>query len=322
LKIPQETIDRIQQSVDIAEVIGDFVQLKKKGQYMMACCPFHNEKTPSFTVTPSKGIYKCFGCGKAGDSIQFIMDIEGLNYLEAMKYLAKKYGIELKEEQQSPEELLQQNERDSLYIVLNYAKNYFHDILVNNPEGQAIGLSYFKERGFSDKTIEKFELGYSIEEWDGLLKAALKNNYRTEILEKAGLIITRENANDSKSNKQYDRFRGRVIFPIHNLTGKVIAFGARILKSDKNQPKYLNSPETEVYHKSKILYGISQAKQAIRQEENCYLVEGYTDVVSLHQAGIENVVASSGTSLTEDQIKLISRYTNNITVLYDEIKQD
>jgi DNA primase len=317
LKIPQETIDRIQQSVDIAEVIGDFVQLKKKGQYMMACCPFHNEKTPSFTVTPSKGIYKCFGCGKAGDSIQFIMDIEGLNYLEAMKYLAKKYGIELKEEQQSPEELLQQNERDSLYIVLNYAKNYFHDILVNNPEGQAIGLSYFKERGFSDKTIEKFELGYSIEEWDGLLKAALKNNYRTEILEKAGLIITRENANDSKSNKQYDRFRGRVIFPIHNLTGKVIAFGARILKSDKNQPKYLNSPETEVYHKSKILYGISQAKQAIRQEENCYLVEGYTDVVSLHQAGIENVVASSGTSLTEDQIKLISRYTNNITVLYD-----
>jgi DNA primase len=317
VKIPQETIDRIQQSIDIAEVIGDFVQLKKKGQYMMACCPFHNEKTPSFTVTPSKGIYKCFGCGKAGDSIQFIMDIEGLNYLESMKYLAKKYGIEIKEDEQTPEELIQQSERDSLYIVLNYAKNYFHDILLNNSEGQGIGLSYFKERGFSEKTINKFELGYSLEEWEGLLKSAVKNNYKTEILEKAGLIITRENANDSKSKKQYDRFRGRVIFPIHNLTGKVIAFGARILKSDKNQPKYLNSPETEVYHKSKILYGISQAKQAIRQEENCYLVEGYTDVISLHQAGIENVVASSGTSLTEDQIKLISRYTNNITVLYD-----
>jgi DNA primase len=317
VKIPQETIERIQQSIDIAEVIGDFVQLKKKGQYMMACCPFHNEKTPSFTVTPSKGIYKCFGCGKAGDSIQFVMDIEGLNYLEAMKYLAKKYGIEIKEDEQTPEELIQQSERDSLYIVLNYAKNYFHDILLNNPEGQAIGLSYFKERGFSEKTITKFELGYSLEEWEGLLKSAVKNNYKTEILEKAGLVITRDNANDTKSKKQYDRFRGRVIFPIHNLTGKVIAFGARILKSDKNQPKYLNSPETEVYHKSKILYGISQAKQAIRQEESCYLVEGYTDVISLHQAGIENVVASSGTSLTEDQIKLISRYTNNITVLYD-----
>jgi DNA primase len=317
LKIPQEAIDRIQQSIDIAEVIGDFVQLKKKGQYMMACCPFHNEKTPSFTVTPAKGIYKCFGCGKAGDAIQFVMDIEGLNYLEAMKYLAKKYGVEIKEEEQTPEELIQQSERDSLYIVLNYAKNYFHDILLNNSEGQAIGLSYFKERGFSEKTINKFELGYSLEEWEGLLKSAVKSNYKTEILEKAGLIITRENANDSKTSKQYDRFRGRVIFPIHNLTGKVIAFGARILKSDKNQPKYLNSPETEVYHKSKILYGISQAKQAIRQEENCYLVEGYTDVISLHQAGIENVVASSGTSLTEDQIKLISRYTNNITVLFD-----
>jgi DNA primase len=317
VKISQETLDRIHQSIEIADVVGDFVTLKKKGQYYMACCPFHNEKTPSFTVTPSKGIYKCFGCGKAGDAIQFVMDLEGLNYIEAMKFLGKKYGIEISEEEQSAEEVHQQNERDSLYIVLNYAKNYFHEILLNHEEGQAIGLSYFKERGFGDATIKKFELGYSLEEWDGLLKKAVKENYKTEILEKAGLIITRENANDSKLSKQYDRFRGRVIFPIHNLTGKVIAFGARILKNDKNQPKYLNSPETEVYHKSKILYGIFQAKNSIRQEENCYLVEGYTDVISLHQAGIENVVASSGTSLTEDQIKLISRYTPNITVLYD-----
>jgi DNA primase len=317
LKISQETLDRIHQSIDIAEVVGDFVTLKKKGQYYMACCPFHNEKTPSFTVTPAKGIYKCFGCGKAGDAIQFIMDLEGLNYIEAMKFLGKKYGVEISEEEQSSEEVQQQNERDSLYIVLNYAKNYFHDILLNHEEGQSIGLSYFKERGFSEETIKKFELGYSLEEWDGLLKKAVKENYKPEILEKAGLIITRENANDSKLSKQYDRFRGRVTFPIHNLTGKVIAFGARILKNDKNQPKYLNSPETEVYHKSKILYGIFQAKNSIRQEESCYLVEGYTDVISLHQAGIENVVASSGTSLTEDQIKLISRYTPNIIVLYD-----
>jgi DNA primase len=317
VKISQETLERIHQSIEIADVIGDFVTLKKKGHYFMACCPFHNEKTPSFTVTPAKGIYKCFGCGKAGDAIQFVMDIEGLNYIEAMKFLGKKYGIEISEEQQSSEDVQQQNERDSLFIVLNYAKNYFHDILLNNEEGQSIGLSYFKERGFSEATIKKFELGYSLEEWDGLLKKAVKENYKKEILEKAGLIITRENANDSKLSKQYDRFRGRVTFPIHNLTGKVIAFGARILKNDKNQPKYLNSPETEVYHKSKILYGIFQAKNAIRQEENCFLVEGYTDVISLHQAGIENVVASSGTSLTEDQIKLISRYTPNITVLYD-----
>jgi DNA primase len=317
VKISQETLERIHQSIEIADVIGDFVTLKKKGHYFMACCPFHNEKTPSFTVTPAKGIYKCFGCGKAGDAIQFVMDIEGLNYIEAMKFLGKKYGIEISEEQQSSEDIQQQNERDSLFIVLNYAKNYFHDILLNHEEGQSIGLSYFKERGFSEATIKKFELGYSLEEWDSLLKKAVKENYKTEILEKAGLIISRENANDSKLSKQYDRFRGRVIFPIHNLTGKVIAFGARILKNDKNQPKYLNSPETEVYHKSKILYGIFQAKNAIRQEENCFLVEGYTDVISLHQAGIENVVASSGTSLTEDQIKLISRYTPNITVLYD-----
>ena len=317
MKIPQDIVDRIQENIDIVDVIGDFVSLKKKGQNYSACCPFHNEKTPSFNVNPARGIYKCFGCGKAGDAIQFVMDVEGLTFSETLKYLAKKYNIEIEEEEQSSEELQQQNERESLLIVLNYAKNYYHNILLNNEDGRSIGLSYFKERGFSDKTIEKFELGYSLDEWDALLKDATKGNYKQEILEKAGLIVKRENANDSKSTKHYDRFRGRVIFPIHNITGKTIAFGARILKADKNQPKYLNSPETEVYHKSKILYGISQAKNAIRQEDNCLLVEGYTDVISLFQAGVENVVASSGTSLTEDQIKLIKRYTNNVTVLYD-----
>jgi DNA primase len=317
MSIPKEILDRIHESIEIGDVISGFIPLKKKGHYMTACCPFHNEKTPSFTVTPSKGIYKCFGCGKAGDAIQFVMEIEGLSYIEAMKYLAKKYGIEISEEAPTTEEIQQQNERDSLLIVLNYAKNYFHDILLNHEEGQSIGLSYFKERGFSESTIQKFELGYSLEEWEAFTKTALQNNYQLGLLEKAGLVVSKENANDSKAVRHYDRFRGRVIFPIHNVTGKVIAFGARILKSEKSQPKYLNSPESEVYHKSKILYGIFQAKQAIRQEDNSFLVEGYTDVVSLFQAGIENVVASSGTSLTEDQIKLIKRYSDNITVLYD-----
>jgi DNA primase len=317
MKISKETLDRIHQSIEIVDVISDFVSLKKKGHYYMACCPFHNEKTPSFTVTPSKGIYKCFGCGKAGDAIQFVMDIEGLSFIEAMKFLGKKYGIEVSEEPMTEQDVQKENERESLYIVLNYAKNYYRDILLNHEEGRSIGLSYFRERGFNDKTIEKFELGYALEEWNAFTAEALKNKYNSEILKKAGLVLVRENANDAKAEKHYDRFRGRVIFPIHNITGKVIAFGARILKADKSQPKYINSPETEVYHKSKILYGISQAKQSIRQEENCFLVEGYTDVISLHQAGIENVVASSGTSLTEDQIKLIKRYTDNITVLYD-----
>lgn len=308
-------IEDIKQAAQIEDVIGDFVTLKKKGHYMMACCPFHHEKTPSFTVTPAKGIYKCFGCGKAGDSLQFVMDIEGLNYPEALKYLAAKYGIEIKEEENTPEEQGKQTERESLYIVLAYAAKYFESLLWENDEGKAIGLSYFKERGFSQNTIKKFNLGYTLEEWDSLTKAAIKDGYNSENLVKAGLSI--ESEDKSKSLKIFDRFRGRVTFPIHNLTGKVIGFGARILKADKKQAKYLNSPETEVYHKSKVLYGLFQAKNAIRQEENCLLVEGYTDVISLHQEGIENVVASSGTSLTEDQIKLIKRFSDNITVLYD-----
>lgn len=317
MAVSKEILDKINESIDIVEVIGDFVTLKKKGHYYSACCPFHNEKTPSFAVTPAKGIYKCFGCGKAGDAIRFVMDIEGLSYIETMRYLAKKYGIDIPEGPTKDVDFHKQNERESLLIVLQYAKSYFQKILQEHDEGQSIGYSYFKERGFSDSTIKKFDLGYSLEEWEGLFKQAVKEGFSIEMLEKAGLVVRKENANDKNSVRHYDRFRARVIFPIHNVTGKVIAFGARILKTDKNQPKYLNSPETEVYHKSKILYGIYQAKQSIRQEDNCFLVEGYTDVISLHQAGIENVVASSGTSLTEDQVRLISRYTINITILYD-----
>ncbi|WP_044173298.1 DNA primase [Flectobacillus major] len=312
MRIDQETIERIKQTAQVADVIGDYVSLKKKGANLWACCPFHGEKSPSFSVSPAKGIYKCFGCGKAGDAVRFIMDIEGLGYGEALRHLAKKYSIEIQEAPMTDEQQLAQNERESLYIALNYAKNYFQNNLFTHEEGQSIGYPYFKERGFSDKTIKAFDLGYSLESWDAFTKEAIKQGYNIDILEKAGLTIRKP-----EENKQFDRFRNRVIFPIHNVSGKTIAFGARILKTDKNQPKYLNSPETEVYHKSHILYGIYQAKNAIRAKDVCYLVEGYTDVISLYQAGIENVVASSGTSLTLEQIRLIARFTQNITVLYD-----
>lgn len=316
MSLSKETIEKIRETADVVEVVGDYVTLKKRGQNHIANCPFHNEKTPSFNVSASKGIYKCFGCGKAGDSIQFVMDIEGLGYVEALKHLAKKYGIPFEETVPTSEELVQRNERESLYIVLNHAKNYYQEILHENEEGKSIGLSYFKERGFNEETIKKFELGYSLDAWEAFTKDALSKQYSLELLEKSGLSIKRAETDNTKSS-HYDRFRGRVIFPIHNVSGRVIAFGARILKTEKSQPKYINSPETEVYHKSQILYGIAQARNAIRNEDNCYLVEGYTDVISLHQAGVENVVASSGTSLTEEQIKLISRYSHNITVLYD-----
>ncbi|AYQ32095.1 DNA primase [Runella sp. SP2] len=313
MRISNDTADRIKQTADIVEVIGDFVSLKKRGANYIACCPFHNEKSPSFNVNPVRQIYKCFGCGAAGDSVKFVMDIEGVSYGEALRHLAQKYHIEVEEEQQTPEEVLRQNERDSLYIVLNFAQKHYQKLLIEHEEGQAIGLSYFRNRGFNDPTIKSFGLGYSLNEWDNLTKEAAKRGYNPDLLQKAGLALHKEGNND----RYYDRFRGRVIFPIHNVSGKVIAFGARILTNDKNQPKYINSPETDVYHKSKVLYGIHQAKNAIRQEDVCYLVEGYTDVISLHQAGIQNVVASSGTSLTEDQIKLIARFTQNITILYD-----
>ena len=317
MRLNKETIDQIQQSIDVVEVIGDFVTLKRKGHYYSGCCPFHSEKTPSFTVTPSKGIYKCFGCGKGGDAIQFIMEHEGATYVEAMAYMAKKYNIEIKEEELSEEQNFEQSEKDSMLVVTNYASQYYTDQLWNSEDGKSIGLSYFKERGFRDETIKKFELGFSHDQWDGFTKSAIEKGYKTEFLTKTGLSIERDNANDSNNKKFFDRFRGRVMFPIHNVAGRVTAFGARILKTDKTQAKYLNSIESVIYHKSKILYGLFQAKQAIRKEEECLLVEGYTDVVSLHQSGVENVVASSGTSLTEDQIKLIKRYTPNITILYD-----
>jgi len=305
-----KTIQEVQDRAEIEEVVGDYVPLKKKGQNMWACCPFHEEKTPSFSVAPNKGIYKCFGCGKAGDSLQFIMDLEGLNFPEAVRQLADKYGIEIEETESSPEQQEAYNERESLYIVLNFATDYFKDLLHDHPQGKSIGLSYFKERGFSNATIDKFDLGFTLDQWDGLIKAAKAAGHTEELLEKAGLIIKKE-------DKTYDRFRNRVIFPIHSISGKPIAFGARILVNDKKQPKYINSPETDVYHKSEVLYGIAQAKKSIRDEENCYLVEGYTDVISLHQSGVENVVASSGTSLTTQQIKLIGRYSQNVTVLFD-----
>ncbi|MEQ8712373.1 MAG: DNA primase [Cyclobacteriaceae bacterium] len=308
--INPKTIDEIKSRMDVVEVVSDFVQLKKSGSNYKALSPFTQEKTPSFFVSPAKQIFKCFSTSKGGDAISFIMEVDGLSYVEALKYLAKKYNVELEEEQTSDEDQQRFNERESLFIILNFAKDYYKDLLWENEEGQAIGLSYFKERGFTEETIKAFDLGYSLDIWDGLIKATKDKQYNEDLLEKAGLKIV-------KDNRSYDRFRGRVIFPIHNVTGKVIAFGARILKKAENQPKYINSPETELYQKSKILYGISQAKQEIRIEDNCYLVEGYTDVVSMYQNGVKNVVASSGTSLTEDQIKLISRYTSNVTVLFD-----
>ncbi|MFC4873580.1 DNA primase [Negadavirga shengliensis] len=313
MAISNDTTDKVRERADIEEVINDYVTLKKKGQNLWACCPFHHEKTPSFSVSPSKQLYKCFGCGKAGDAIQFIMDIEGVGFTEAIRHLAKKYSIEIEEENQAtPEAIQEHNERESLYIVLNFAKEHFLGNLTTE-EGKSIGLSYFRERGFNQRIIEKFDLGYALDSWDTLLENARKSGFNEEILLKAGLILQKE----SDPSRHYDRFRGRVIFPIHNLSGKAIAFGARILTQDKKQPKYINSPETAVYHKSDVLYGIFQAKQAIKQEKNCYLVEGYTDVISMHLSGIENVVASSGTSLTESQIKLIKRFADQVTVLYD-----
>lgn len=320
MPIRDETIKAVQQTADILEVVEDYLPLKKKGQNWWALSPFTDEKTPSFSVNPQKGIFKCFSTGKGGDAISFVMEMEGIGFLEAIRMLAKKYSIPVEETELSEEQKDEQNQaaahRESLYIVLNFAAEYFKDLLHNSDAGKSIGLSYFKERGFIGKTIENFELGYSLDEWQAFRDEAEKKGYKTELLEQAGLIVRNEN------DKLYDRFRGRVMFPIHNVTGRVVGFGARTLKKEdktakKFGPKYLNSPESEVYQKSEILYGIFQAKKSIRDKDNCYLVEGYTDVISLYQAGIENVVASSGTSLTEDQIKLISRFTKNVTVLYD-----
>ncbi|MCB0492113.1 MAG: DNA primase [Cyclobacteriaceae bacterium] len=309
--ILRETIDEVKNRLDIVDVISDFITLKKSGQNYKGLSPFTNEKTPSFFVVPGKGIFKDFSSGKGGDSFTFLMEHEGMSYVEAIRFLAKKYGVEIKETEATEHESAQQSEREGLYILMNYAEEYYHNNLLTHEEGQSIGLSYFRERGFNDKTIEKFELGYALNGWENFSKEALSKGYSQDLLEKTGLVVKKEDGSS------YDRFRGRVIFPIHNISGKVIAFGARMLGKEKNQPKYINSPETEIYHKSNVLYGLFQAKNAIRQNDNCYLVEGYTDVISLHQAGVDNVVSSSGTALTDEQIKLIRRFSENVTVLFD-----
>ncbi|WP_338762693.1 DNA primase [Bernardetia sp. ABR2-2B] len=310
MSIPSHIIDEIRDNAHIEEVVGDFVTLKKQGASFKACCPFHQEKTPSFVVTPSKGIFKCFGCGKGGDSITFVMEHESMSYPEALRFLAGKYSITIPEENEASDEAKEeQRHKESLLIVLAFAQKFYTENLKNTDEGKSVGGSYFRERGFIQKTQEKFELGYAFDEWDSILKAAIEKGHSNQFLEDTGLIIKKEDRN-------YDRFRGRVMFPIHNVSGRTIGFGARALKKDQ-QPKYLNSPETEVYQKSHVLYGIFQAKNAIRKEENCYLVEGYTDVIGLHQAGIENVVASSGTSLTDGQINLLKRFTDRVTLLFD-----
>ena len=308
--IKPETIQTIIETAQVEEVVGDFVSLKKRGVNYIGLCPFHNEKTPSFVVSPAKGIYKCFGCGKAGNSVNFVMEHEHYSYPEALRFLAKKYNVEIEEEELTPEMQQQMDERESLFTVNTFINTYFQENLFKSEEGKAIGLTYFKERGFREATIQKFQLGYAIDKWDAYSNYAVENGFKKEILFKTGLSI-------DKGDRMMDRFRGRVMFPIHNLTGKVIGFGGRILSKEKSTAKYVNSPQSDIYDKSKTLYGIYFARNAIIKQNKCYLVEGYTDVISMHQAGIENVVASSGTSLTVEQIKLIKRFTPNITILYD-----
>ena len=308
--IPQDKVAEILETARVEEIIEDHVTLKRRGANLLGLCPFHNERSPSFTVSPAKGIYKCFGCGKAGNAVNFLMDHDQLTYPEALRTLAKRYNIEIEEEELTADQRQQLNEKESLSIVSQFAADYFKQQMMETQKGRAIGLSYFKERGFSQATIEKFQLGYSPDEWSAFTDAALEKGYLLDYLSKTGLSIVKE-------DKKFDRFKGRVMFPIHNISGRVLGFGGRILTNDKKAAKYLNSPESEIYHKSKVLYGIYFAKKAIVANDNCFLVEGYTDVISLHQSGVENVVSSSGTSLTTEQIRLIKRYTPNITILFD-----
>jgi DNA primase len=309
--INRETIDKVFETARVEEVIGDFVQLKRAGSNYKGLSPFSDERSPSFMVSPVKQIWKDFSSGKGGSVVTFLMEHEHFTYPEAIRFLANKYNIEIEETETSQEDKIEANEKESMYLVSEFAKTYFHDTLLNTEEGKAIGLSYFKERGFTNETITKFGLGYSPETWDAFTKEALSKGYQLDYLEKVGLTILREDG------KHFDRFKGRVMFPIQSLSGRNLGFGGRILTNDKKAAKYLNSPESEIYHKSKVLYGIFHAKQAIAKQNNCYLVEGYTDVIQLHQVGVENVVASSGTALTPDQIRLINRLTKNITVLFD-----
>ncbi len=309
--IDQATIDRILDAAQIVDVVSEFVTLRRAGVNYKGLCPFHNEKTPSFVVSPAKGLCKCFSCGKGGNVVHFIMEHEQLSYYEALRFLAKKYNIEIKERELTDEEKQVQSLRESLFIINNYAAGYFQNILYNHIDGKSIGMGYFRQRGFRDDIIKKFQLGYSIESRDAFAQEAIRKGYKKEYLTKTGLCY------ETDDGRIRDRFWGRVIFPVHTLSGKVVAFGGRVLKTDSKTAKYVNSPESEIYHKSNELYGIYFAKQAIVKQDRCFLVEGYTDVISMHQSGIENVVASSGTSLTSGQIRLIHRFTNNITVLYD-----
>ena len=315
--IAKNTIDQVYETARVEEVIGDFVNLKKSGSNFKGLSPFTDERSPSFMVSPVKQIWKDFSSGKGGNVVAFLMEHEHFTYPEAIKYLAKKYQIEVEETEQSNEQKEQANERESLYLVSEFAQGYFADILWNTEPGKAIGLSYFKERGFTEETIRKFGLGYGLDEWDAFTNHALENGYQLTYLEKTGLSIVKEDSSRPGQSRKFDRFKGRVLFPIHSLSGRVLGFGGRILGSDKKAAKYVNSPESEIYHKSKVLYGIYYAKQAIAKEDNCFLVEGYTDVIQLYQRGIHNVVASSGTALTPEQIRMINRLTSNITVLFD-----
>lgn len=308
--ISRSTIDKVFDTARVEEVIGDFVHLKKAGSNFKGLSPFTDEKTPSFMVSPVKQIWKDFSTGKGGNVVTFLMEHEHYTYPEAIRYLAKRYHIEIEETKQTNEQKEQASARESMFLVSEFAQKIFHETLYNNEQGKAIGYTYFKERGFTDETIKKFKLGYALDQWNWFTELALKNKFQLEFLEKTGLTIVKE-------KKTFDRFKGRVMFPIHSMSGRVLGFGGRILTNDKKAAKYLNSPESEIYHKSKVLYGIYHAKQAIAKEDNCYLVEGYTDVLSFHQNGVENTVASSGTALTSDQIRLINRLTNNITVLFD-----
>ena len=308
--IDQSTVQKIFDTAQIDEVVSDFVTLRKRGVNFLGLCPFHNEKTPSFTVSPAKGIYKCFGCGKGGNSVNFVMEHEHLDYVGALKYLGKKYHIDIVDEELSPEQEQRKNDRESMMIVNSFAQKYFSEKLLQSEEGIAVGMSYMKQRGFREDIIKKFQVGFCLDSWNAFSESATQAGYKKEFLVKTGLSIDKEKG-------MIDRFKGRVIFPIHGIAGRTLGFGGRVLKKDPKAAKYLNSPESEVYHKSRILYGIYQAKKSIVQNDKCYLVEGYTDVLSFHQAGIENVVASSGTALTADQIRLVKRFSNNMTIIYD-----
>lgn len=309
--ISRETIEKVRDTAQIEEVVGEFVNLKKRGSSLMGLCPFHDEKTPSFHVSISKGIFKCFGCGEGGDSLSFVMKHEKYSYPEAIRFLAEKYNIEVEETERSPEQIAAQDKKESLYVINQWAKDFFVKNLWDSQEGKSIGLPYFKERGYGEEVIKKFELGYSPDKWSALVDAAKSSGYALHQVREVGLSV------EKKDESHYDRFRDRMIFPIHSLSGRILGFGGRTLKTEKNVPKYVNSPESEIYNKSKVLYGLHFARKKITQEDVAYLVEGYADVLSMHQSGIENVVSSSGTSLTQGQIRLMARYTKNIVLLFD-----